>query len=260
MHILKCGDEVFAYRNSVGKRMRAIVQRARDHNVVVKFYDGIEKKVLRRDLSLKADDVGASTSSSSSDSEPSIPKRKHRNAARAPKLDRGMFVEVREGGSWEIGEVKDFSMRIGWVDVVLERNANKVRKEWRPDSIRIAGVPSKRPPKQREKEQPLPTLLATQKPSRGKGVRRPSGRQRPHPYPRVQIRKEEMDGNCLYRAFAHQVYGDSDLHPRVRKECMDYMNKEKKFYQDFWMTTRSRTCSRSNGRTVIGEIMWISSP
>lgn len=33
----------------------------------------------------------------------------------------------------------------------------------------------------------------------------------------------EGDGNCLFRAVAHQVYGTQDLHPLVRGAALDYM-------------------------------------
>ena len=31
------------------------------------------------------------------------------------------------------------------------------------------------------------------------------------------------DGNCLFRAVAHQVYGDADKHDALRNACCDYM-------------------------------------
>lgn len=31
------------------------------------------------------------------------------------------------------------------------------------------------------------------------------------------------DGNCLFRAFAHQLYGTSDLHLIVRAKCFQYI-------------------------------------
>ncbi|ETO12410.1 OTU-like cysteine protease [Reticulomyxa filosa] len=33
------------------------------------------------------------------------------------------------------------------------------------------------------------------------------------------------DGNCLYRCFAHEIYGDQNLHMKVRQECISYMLK-----------------------------------
>jgi len=41
------------------------------------------------------------------------------------------------------------------------------------------------------------------------------------------------DGNCLFRAIAHQAYGDEDLHRIVRDKCMDYILSEKDYFKDF---------------------------
>eukprot|EP00968_Pinguiococcus_pyrenoidosus_P026785 scaffold7335_cov289-Pinguiococcus_pyrenoidosus.AAC.6 len=43
----------------------------------------------------------------------------------------------------------------------------------------------------------------------------------------------EGDGNCLFRAVAHQVYGDDELHKLVRKACCDYMEREATFFEQF---------------------------
>ncbi len=37
------------------------------------------------------------------------------------------------------------------------------------------------------------------------------------------IKKMGEDGACMFRAVADQVYGDQDMHPIVRKSCIDYM-------------------------------------
>jgi hypothetical protein len=39
----------------------------------------------------------------------------------------------------------------------------------------------------------------------------------------LEIREQEGDGNCLFRAVSLQVYGDSSMHGQVRKQCMDFM-------------------------------------
>lgn len=39
----------------------------------------------------------------------------------------------------------------------------------------------------------------------------------------LEIREQEGDGNCLFRAISLQVYGDSSMHSDVRKQCMDFM-------------------------------------
>ena len=41
------------------------------------------------------------------------------------------------------------------------------------------------------------------------------------------------DGNCLFRAIAHQAYGDEDEHKLVRQKCMDYILSEKDYFKDF---------------------------
>mmetsp|Transcript_9665 Transcript_9665/g.10700 ORF Transcript_9665/g.10700 Transcript_9665/m.10700 type:complete len:370 (+) Transcript_9665:49-1158(+) len=42
-----------------------------------------------------------------------------------------------------------------------------------------------------------------------------------------------MDGNCLFRAVADQIYGDEGMHDEVRRLCMDYMEKERDHYSQF---------------------------
>lgn len=41
------------------------------------------------------------------------------------------------------------------------------------------------------------------------------------------------DGNCLFRAVAHQIYGDERYHMLVREKCMDYMEVEADFFSQF---------------------------
>lgn len=38
-----------------------------------------------------------------------------------------------------------------------------------------------------------------------------------------EIRRMLEDGNCLFRAVADQVYGDSEAYDLARQMCMDYM-------------------------------------
>ncbi|KDO18068.1 hypothetical protein SPRG_16510 [Saprolegnia parasitica CBS 223.65] len=41
------------------------------------------------------------------------------------------------------------------------------------------------------------------------------------------------DGNCLFRAISHQVYGDDQHHAVVRASCMDYMEAAKAYFEPF---------------------------
>ncbi|TMW63538.1 hypothetical protein Poli38472_002479 [Pythium oligandrum] len=49
----------------------------------------------------------------------------------------------------------------------------------------------------------------------------------------LQIRAVEGDGNCLFRAVSHQVYGDDQYHGLVRRLCMDYMESEKEYFEPY---------------------------
>jgi len=40
----------------------------------------------------------------------------------------------------------------------------------------------------------------------------------------------DRDGNCLFRSVAHQIYGDVNLHAKVRADCYDYMWKNRDFF------------------------------
>jgi len=43
----------------------------------------------------------------------------------------------------------------------------------------------------------------------------------------------DADGNCLYRCFATQIYGDTNLQSKVRAECCQYMRSNDKFFKNF---------------------------
>ncbi|CAN8247083.1 unnamed protein product [Cochlearia groenlandica] len=48
-----------------------------------------------------------------------------------------------------------------------------------------------------------------------------------------EIRRMLEDGNCLFRAVADQVYGDSDSYDMARQMCMDYMEHERDHFSQF---------------------------
>jgi len=43
----------------------------------------------------------------------------------------------------------------------------------------------------------------------------------------------ERDGNCLFHAIGHQIYGDANKHEEIRKECYEYMEKNKEFFAQY---------------------------
>ncbi|CAH0479337.1 unnamed protein product [Peronospora belbahrii] len=49
----------------------------------------------------------------------------------------------------------------------------------------------------------------------------------------LQIHDIEGDGNCLFRSFSHQIYGNDSHHALVRAACMDYMESEKEYFEPY---------------------------
>jgi len=47
------------------------------------------------------------------------------------------------------------------------------------------------------------------------------------------LEKVDADGNCLYRCFATQIYGDSNKQKMVRAECCRYMRANEQFFRNF---------------------------
>ncbi|VVB01672.1 unnamed protein product [Arabis nemorensis] len=48
-----------------------------------------------------------------------------------------------------------------------------------------------------------------------------------------EIRRMLEDGNCLFRAVADQVYGDSESYDLTRQMCLDYMEQERDHFSQF---------------------------
>jgi hypothetical protein len=49
----------------------------------------------------------------------------------------------------------------------------------------------------------------------------------------LEIRQQEGDGNCLFRAVSFQVYGDANMHMDVRQQCLDHMAKDEAHFAHF---------------------------
>ena len=43
----------------------------------------------------------------------------------------------------------------------------------------------------------------------------------------------KRDGNCLFRAVAGALWGDTELHAQVRQQCADFMEKEREFFTPY---------------------------
>ncbi len=47
------------------------------------------------------------------------------------------------------------------------------------------------------------------------------------------IEECDKDGNCLFRAVAHQIYNDANRHEAVRKACYDYMERDRDHFSQY---------------------------
>lgn len=50
---------------------------------------------------------------------------------------------------------------------------------------------------------------------------------------RLKIVDMKEDGNCMYRAVAHQLYGDEEFYDVVKNHCINYLEIEKDFFGQF---------------------------
>ena len=49
----------------------------------------------------------------------------------------------------------------------------------------------------------------------------------------LKIVQIEEDGNCLFRALSHQLYGSQDFYDVIRTKCCEYIEHEKQFFGGF---------------------------
>jgi len=77
------------------------------------------------------------------------------------------------------------------------------------------------------------------------------------------IRPMGMDGNCLFRSVADQIYGDEDMHDQVRERCMDFIEAERDHFSQFITEDfeqyvarkrRDRTYGNNTEIQAIGEL------
>ncbi len=50
---------------------------------------------------------------------------------------------------------------------------------------------------------------------------------------KLVIVEEDGDGNCLYRAFARQLWGNPELHLAMRNKCMSYIESNVAEFKEF---------------------------
>ncbi|KAJ8552013.1 hypothetical protein K7X08_028456 [Anisodus acutangulus] len=69
----------------------------------------------------------------------------------------------------------------------------------------------------------------------------------------LEVKKMLEDGNCLFRAVADQVYGDSENYDLVRQMCIDYMERERDHFSQFITEGFTSYCKRKRRDKVYGN-------
>ncbi|XP_022729512.1 uncharacterized protein LOC111284811 isoform X3 [Durio zibethinus] len=60
----------------------------------------------------------------------------------------------------------------------------------------------------------------------------------------LEVKRMLEDGNCLFRAVADQVYGDSEAYDLIRQMCIDYMERERDHFSQFITEGFTSYCKR----------------
>lgn len=68
-----------------------------------------------------------------------------------------------------------------------------------------------------------------------------------------EVKRMSEDGNCLFRAVADQVYGDSELYDLVRQMSVDYMERERDHFSQFITEGFTSYCKRKRRDKVYGN-------
>ncbi|KAG6678814.1 hypothetical protein I3843_14G098800 [Carya illinoinensis] len=68
-----------------------------------------------------------------------------------------------------------------------------------------------------------------------------------------EVKRMLEDGNCLFRAVADQVYGDSETYDLTRQMCIDYMERERDHFSQFITEGFTSYCKRKRRDKVYGN-------
>ncbi|KAJ9699558.1 hypothetical protein PVL29_008244 [Vitis rotundifolia] len=69
----------------------------------------------------------------------------------------------------------------------------------------------------------------------------------------LEVKRMVEDGNCLFRAVADQVYGDSEAYDLIRQMCIDYMERERDHFSQFITEGFMSYCKRKRRDKVYGN-------
>ena len=61
------------------------------------------------------------------------------------------------------------------------------------------------------------------------------------------------DGNCLFRAISHQLYGVENHHSHIRTLCMQYIRHEHAFFQDYLTEDIEQYAERNERDGIWGD-------
>ncbi|PPD71276.1 hypothetical protein GOBAR_DD31838 [Gossypium barbadense] len=70
----------------------------------------------------------------------------------------------------------------------------------------------------------------------------------------LEVKRMLEDGNCLFRAVADQVYGDSEAYDLIRQMCIDYMERERDHFSQFITEGFTSYCKRKRRDKSISKI------
>eukprot|EP00262_Sarcandra_glabra_P016030 TRINITY_DN5079_c0_g1_i2.p1 TRINITY_DN5079_c0_g1~~TRINITY_DN5079_c0_g1_i2.p1 ORF type:complete len:523 (-),score=112.25 TRINITY_DN5079_c0_g1_i2:206-1774(-) len=73
----------------------------------------------------------------------------------------------------------------------------------------------------------------------------------------LEVKRMVEDGNCLFRAVADQVYGDTEVYDLARQMCIDYMERERNHFSQFLTEGFTSYCKRKRRDKVYGNNMEI---
>ena len=54
----------------------------------------------------------------------------------------------------------------------------------------------------------------------------------------LEMIRMRADGNCLFRALAHQLYGNQEIHSIIRNKCCNYIALEREYFE-YYLADRS---------------------
>ncbi|GAB4824654.1 OVARIAN TUMOR DOMAIN-containing deubiquitinating enzyme 6 [Ancistrocladus abbreviatus] len=69
----------------------------------------------------------------------------------------------------------------------------------------------------------------------------------------LEVKRMVEDGNCLFRAVADQVYGESEAYDLTRQMCIDYMEQERDHFSQFLTEGFMSYCNRKRRDKVYGN-------